>query len=72
MGLLFKETSENAWRWLFNLGVVPSAIIFLARSSLPESPVWLAIVRRMQEAAEAGSKLGAYFHLFLKKLRRIS
>lgn len=50
------------WRWLFIIGCLGAAVVWLLRSRLPESPRWLeavgrtedaeAVVRRLEEAAE--------------------
>ncbi len=38
------------WRWVFILGALGSAIVWLLRRGLPESPRWLESVGRIQEA----------------------
>jgi putative MFS transporter len=38
------------WRWLFIVGALGSAIVWLLRRGLPESPRWLEAVGRVQEA----------------------
>ena len=38
------------WRWLFALGVLPAALVFLIRRGVPESPRWLASRGRYAEA----------------------
>lgn len=63
MGLIFKDAGVEAWRWLFIAGALPSAVIFLARRSLPESPVWLAKNGRMEEAEIASRKIGLQINL---------
>ncbi|MRG47320.1 sugar porter family MFS transporter [Chitinophaga sp. SYP-B3965] len=35
------DTGENAWRWMFGLGTVPSVFFLLGVIWLPESPRWL-------------------------------
>jgi putative MFS transporter len=40
----------SGWRWLFVLGGIGSALIWVARSRLPESPRWLETVGRTEEA----------------------
>ncbi|WP_343303664.1 sugar porter family MFS transporter [Chitinophaga niabensis] len=35
------DTGENAWRWMFGLGTVPSVFFLLGVMWLPESPRWL-------------------------------
>lgn len=38
------------WRWMFVIGAVGALVVFALRSSLPESPRWLASVGRLDEA----------------------
>lgn len=40
----------SGWRWLFIIGALGSAIVWLLRRGLPESPRWLESVGRKQEA----------------------
>ncbi|HEV2479487.1 MAG TPA: sugar porter family MFS transporter [Puia sp.] len=39
---LLRNAGADAWRWMFGLGVLPSALFFLGAWWLPESPRWLA------------------------------
>lgn len=50
---------EDAWRWMFGLGAVPSAIFLLGVSRLPESPRWLAAQGRNDEAAQILGRIGS-------------
>ena len=43
---------HNGWRWLFIIGGVIAVIALLARFELPESPRWLALHGRLDEADE--------------------
>lgn len=38
------------WRWMFVIGALGSLVVFALRSSLPESPRWLAATGRYREA----------------------
>jgi putative MFS transporter len=40
----------NTWRFLFALSVIPAAIVLIRRRALPESPRWLFLQGRTQEA----------------------
>jgi putative MFS transporter len=40
----------DGWRWLFVIGSLGAAIVWLMRASLPESPRWLESVGRLEEA----------------------
>jgi MFS family permease len=41
---------HNGWRWLFIIGGVIAVIALVARFELPESPRWLALHGRLEEA----------------------
>ncbi len=43
---------HNGWRWLFIIGGVIAIIALLVRFELPESPRWLALHGRLEEADE--------------------
>jgi sugar porter (SP) family MFS transporter len=36
-----RNTGDDAWRWMFSLGVIPSGLFLLGAYFLPESPRWL-------------------------------
>src|ERR1043165_3468562 len=36
-----RNNGEDAWRWMFGLGFIPSALFFIGALWLPESPRWL-------------------------------
>jgi putative MFS transporter len=41
------------WQWMFYIGAVPAVIALILRSTLPESPRWLASRGRLDEADRA-------------------
>ncbi|HET8980206.1 MAG TPA: MFS transporter [Solirubrobacteraceae bacterium] len=43
---------HNGWRWLFIIGGIIAVIALVARFELPESPRWLALHGRLDEADE--------------------
>jgi len=49
-GIILEPLGPSAWRWMFLVGAVFAVIVLIARSSLPESPRWLASVGREEEA----------------------
>jgi len=50
IGLLHLGATE--WRWEFGVASVPAALFLAMLFGIPESPRWLAKVRRVQEARE--------------------
>ena len=48
---------HNGWRWLFIIGGVIAVIALIARFELPESPRWLALHGRVDEADELVSEM---------------
>ena len=48
----------DAWRWMLGLAAVPAVLILLARRALPESPRWLLLHGRADEARAALESFG--------------
>jgi sugar porter (SP) family MFS transporter len=48
----------EAWRWMFALGVVPSGLFLLGVLWLPESPRWLMLSGRQEQALKVLSRIG--------------
>ncbi len=53
-----RNMGEDAWRWMFGLGTIPSGLFFIGALALPESPRWLLNVSRKEEAAKVLRKIG--------------
>ncbi|MGZ3757994.1 MAG: sugar porter family MFS transporter [Mucilaginibacter sp.] len=49
---------DQSWRWMFGLGVVPSALFLAGVFFLPESPRWLVKAGKGQEAARVLNRIG--------------
>ncbi len=47
-----RNTGDDAWRWMFSLGIIPSGLFLLGAYFLPESPRWL-----IKNGNEAGAKV---------------
>lgn len=53
-----RNSGEDAWRWMFGLGIIPSALFFIGALWLPESPRWLLKVGKESKAAKVLNKIG--------------
>jgi MFS family permease len=53
-----RHQGQEAWRWMFGLGLAPSALFFIGAWRLPESPRWLVQAGRVDEAANLLEKIG--------------
>ena len=55
---LFINLGENSWRWMLGIMVVPAALFAILLRSIPESPRWLVLNRRDEEAKAIFEKTG--------------
>lgn len=53
------DAGHDAWRWMFGLGAVPSAIFLIGVTWLPESPRWLMKSGQVAKAQQVLKKIGA-------------
>ncbi|PSL24480.1 sugar porter family MFS transporter [Chitinophaga ginsengisoli] len=53
-----RNHGDDAWRWMFGLGVIPSLLFFIGAMWLPESPRWLVKAGRSEEAGAVLNKIG--------------
>ncbi len=53
------DNGSDAWRWMFGLGVVPSALFLLGVIWLPESPRWLVKAGQDEKAKAVLAKIGS-------------
>ena len=53
------DQGPEAWRWMFGLGVLPSALFLAGVFWLPESPRWLAKAGHLEQAKAVLSKIGS-------------
>jgi sugar porter (SP) family MFS transporter len=49
----------NAWRWMLGVEVIPAILFFLLLLIIPDSPRWLVLKNRPEEARKILHKLGA-------------
>lgn len=53
-----RNSGPDAWRWMFGLGAVPSALFIIGVIWLPESPRWLLKVGKEQKGRAVLEKIG--------------
>ncbi len=53
-----RNTGDDAWRWMFGLGAIPSGIFLIGISILPESPRWLVQKGKNEKALKVLNKIG--------------
>lgn len=53
-----RNMGEDAWRWMFGLGIFPSALFFIGAWWLPESPRWLVRAGRNDLAVTILERIG--------------
>ncbi len=49
---------QSGWRWMFAVTAIPAALFFIASLLVPESPRWLALKGRGQQAFKVLTRLG--------------
>ncbi|MEO5685643.1 MAG: sugar porter family MFS transporter [Chitinophagaceae bacterium] len=52
------DKGEDAWRWMFGLGLVPSLLFLMGVIWLPESPRWLLKAGRNEKAGQILQRIG--------------
>jgi MFS family permease len=55
---LHRNAGDDAWRWMFGLGAIPSVVFFAGVFWLPESPRWLMLNGREEKCNEVLKKIG--------------
>ena len=55
---LLAEKGQDAWRWMFGSGAVPSVLFLTGVLWLPESPRWLIKAGRTTDAEKILLKIG--------------
>jgi sugar porter (SP) family MFS transporter len=55
---LFVGMGENSWRWMLGIMVIPAGLFALLLRTIPESPRWLVLNDRDEEAEKIFAKTG--------------
>ena len=55
---LFVDMGENGWRWMLGIMVIPAALFAILLRSIPESPRWLVLNNRDEEAKRVFERTG--------------
>src|ERR1700722_1023629 len=55
---LFVGLGENSWRWMLGIMVIPAGLFALLLRTIPESPRWLVLNDRDEEAEKIFAKTG--------------
>ncbi len=51
-----RNEGDDAWRWMFGLGAIPSLLFFIGVLWLPESPRWLSQMNKIEKATNHPGK----------------
>jgi sugar porter (SP) family MFS transporter len=55
---LFVDMGDDAWRWMLGIMVIPAALFAVLLRTIPESPRWLVLNNRDEEAKTIFDKTG--------------
>ena len=53
-----RNEGDDAWRWMFGLGAIPSLLFFIGVLWLPESPRWLSKMNKLEKAKIILERIG--------------
>ena len=62
---LFVNIGEDAWRWMLGIMIVPAGLFAALLRTIPESPRWLVLNNRDEEASAIFAKTGEHNALAL-------
>src|SRR5688500_15761244 len=54
----FVNIGEDSWRWMLGIMVIPAALFWILLRTIPESPRWLILNHRDQEAVPVMKRIG--------------
>ena len=61
-GTITSAGTEWAWRWMFWASLIPATLFFILAWVIPESPRWLAINKKYNDAHTIFERIGGQLH----------
>lgn len=73
-GTLSPESIEQAWRWMFWMELIPAGLFFLLSFVIPESPRWLAVNRKEEQARKVFARINgeSYANHAVEEIRQLA
>ena len=56
-------SKTEAWRWMFAVGMIPAALLFIGTFFVPRSPRWLVLTGQVEKAREVLGKIRMAQHV---------
>ena len=70
---LFIGMGEDSWRWMLGIMIIPAGLFALLVRTIPESPRWLVLNNRDEEAKIVFAKTGEHdAHILIKEEHELS
>ena len=70
---LFIGLGEDSWRWMLGIMIIPAGLFALLVRTIPESPRWLVLNNRDEEAKKVFAKTGEHdAHILIKEEHELS
>lgn len=70
---LLAGIGENSWRWMLGIMVIPAGLFAILVRTIPESPRWLVLNNRDEEAKAIFAKTGEHdAHMLIKEEHELS
>ena len=70
---LFIGLGEDSWRWMLGIMIIPAGLFALLVRTIPESPRWLVLNNRDEEAKIVFAKTGEHdAHILIKEEHELS
>ena len=70
---LFIGMGEDSWRWMLGIMIIPAGLFAVLVRTIPESPRWLVLNNRDEEAKKVFAKTGEHdAHILIKEEHELS